>query len=92
MKAYILVQEEGRIIGIATSRSMDQEIEVEVATDHEVWNNPRVFRYQKKNLMRDNVYEALLIKERQKRMSKPTLEEQISLVQKALDDIIMGGL
>jgi hypothetical protein len=92
MKAYIHVQEEGRVVGIATTRSMEQEIEVEVVEDHEVLRNPLVFRYQRKQLVRDNVYEALLIKERQQRLSKPSLEERLTLVQKALDDMIMGGM
>lgn len=92
MKVYIHVQEEGRVVSYATTRSMEQEIEVEVAEDHDFLKNPRIFRYQNKQLMRDNAYQEVLIKERQQRLSKPTVEEQLALLQKAMDDLIMGGM
>jgi hypothetical protein len=89
MKIYLQVQN-SRVIGLGETRSADTDIEFTVNDDHEVLKNPFVFTYANGQLTKDEVFQEQQIQEKEEQRNKPTVDQQLALMQKALDDIILG--
>ncbi|MGF6951865.1 hypothetical protein QF028_004370 [Neobacillus sp. B4I6] len=87
----IFIQLNGnRVVNQGSTKGADQDIELEVAEDHEVLRNPFVFTYENGQLIKDEAYQQQLIQEKEARESEPSTEEKLELMQKAIDDIILG--
>jgi len=89
----IFIQLQGKkVIGWGSTKGSENDIEVEVADDHEVIKNPFIFTYDNGEFKKDVVYQQQLIQEQQEQENKPSTEQQLSLMQQAIDDIILGVL
>lgn len=95
MRIFITLEKE-LVTGWGTSKGNTQDIEIGVPDNHEVLKNPFIFRYQNGQLIKDVEYQQQLIKEKEEQKNKPSLEEQISELQrKNLDmtfQLMMKGL
>jgi predicted component of viral defense system (DUF524 family) len=91
MKRYIQLQGE-RVIGWGSTRGSETDVEINVADDHEVVRNPFVFTYRNGVLAKDEAYQQQLIDEKEERMNRQTTEQKYELMQKAVDDLILGGM
>jgi hypothetical protein len=89
MKIYLQVVD-SRVIGLGETRSSDSDIEMNVNDDHEVLKNCFIFTYTNGQLVKDEVFQEQLIQEKEEHRNKPTVDQQLALMQKALDDIILG--
>jgi hypothetical protein len=91
MKRFIQLDGE-RVIGWGSTRGSEADVEIDVADDHEVVRNPFVFTYQNGELVKDEAYQQQLIQEYEVQMNKPSVEQQLKMMQQALDDLILGGM
>lgn len=89
MKIFLQVQD-NRVICFGYSRSTENDIEVEVAEDHEVLKNYLIFKWENGQLVKDEAFQQQLIQEKQEQENKPTTEQQLALMQQAIDGIILG--
>lgn len=55
------------------------EYEIEVPDNHEVLNNPEVFRFIDGELVKDEVYQQELIEKYEREQQKPTQEDMLAL-------------
>lgn len=55
------------------------EYEVEVSNDHEVLNNPEVFKFIDGELVKDEIYQQELIEKHERDQKKPASEDMIAL-------------
>ncbi|KZN96174.1 hypothetical protein AZI98_08915 [Aeribacillus pallidus] len=92
MKIYISIDNENRLLGWGSTCSSESDIEIEVHEDHEVLRNPFIFKYENDELIKDTEYQQQLIRKREEIENQPTLEERIQIMQKALDDLLLGGM
>jgi hypothetical protein len=90
MKIYLSMNG-NRVQGWASNRGNDNDIEIEVEDDHEVLKNPLIFTYDNQ-LVKDAAYQQQLIQEQEELANIPTTEQQLKLMQKAIDDMILGGM
>lgn len=91
MKIYLSVRD-GRVVGVGSSPSSESDIEMSVSTDHEVLDNPFIYKVENGQLVKDEAYQQQLIQEKEERMNRQTTQQKLELVQKALDDLILGGM
>lgn len=91
MKIFLQIQEK-RVICLGYTRSTENDVELDVADDHEVIKNPIVFTYDNGILTKDEAYQQQLVQEKEAIRNKPSTEDQLALTQKALDDLILGGM
>jgi hypothetical protein len=63
-----------------------------VLNDHEVLENPFIFKVENGQLVKDEAYQQQLIQEKEERMSRQTTQQKLELIQNALDDLILGGM
>lgn len=91
MKIYLSVRD-GRVIGFGSSPSSESDIEMNVSNDHEVLAYPVIFKYENGQLVKDEEYQQQLIKEKEERINRQITAQKFELLQKALDDLILGGM
>jgi hypothetical protein len=63
-----------------------------VSNDHEVLENPFIFKVENGQLVKDEAYQQQLIQEKEERMNRQTTQQRLELIQSALDDLILGGM
>jgi len=91
MKIFIQVNEE-RVIGWGSTRGTEADVELEVEEGSEIIRNPYVYTYKNGELETDEVYRQQLNNEKEEQLKKPSIEQQLTLMQQALDDLILGGM
>lgn len=91
MKIYLSVRD-GRVIGFGSTQTSESDIEMNVLNDHEVLDNPFIFKVENGQLVKDEAYQQQLIQEKAERMNRQTTQQKLELIQNALDDLILGGM
>ncbi|SMQ75979.1 hypothetical protein SAMN05444673_2596 [Bacillus sp. OV166] len=91
-KFYSPLTENNRLVHSSSTRGSDEDIEFIVPDDHEALINPIIFIYENGDLKKDEIFQQQLIQEKEDRRNKPTVEQQLALVQQAIDDLILGGM
>ena len=91
MKIFVQVKD-GRVNGWGSTRGNATDIEMDIPSNHEMIKNPFVFTYQNGQFTKDENYQQQLVNEQEKQDNKPSIEEQLQLLQKAIDDLILGVL
>ncbi|MEH7082968.1 hypothetical protein V7139_09570 [Neobacillus drentensis] len=89
MLVFLDINNENRIVALSSTKS-DNNIEIEVPEEHEVFSVPFIFKLENGQLVKDEVYQQQLIREKEEQLNKPSVENQLELLQKALDDLILG--
>lgn len=93
MKIYLQVQEDSFLSSWGFSKGNETEIEINVPIGHEMLQNPPSFRYYRLangELIKDESKQQQLIQERVERQNQPNNEKKLALLQKAVDDLILG--
>jgi hypothetical protein len=91
MKIYLSIKD-GRVIGFGSTQTSETDIEMNVLNDHEVLENPFIFKVENGQLVKDEAYQQQLIQEKEERMNRQTTQQKLELIQNALDDLILGGM
>ncbi|MFL6558911.1 MAG: hypothetical protein ACJ8MO_22685 [Bacillus sp. (in: firmicutes)] len=91
MKIYLSVRD-GRVIGFGSSPSSESDIEMNVLNDHQVLENPFIFKVENGELVKDDAYQEQLVQEKEERKNRQTTAQKLELMQNALDDLILGGM
>lgn len=73
----MVVNADGRVVSIGSTRGSETDIEIDLPDDHEAMLNPYIFRYENGELVKDTDYQNQLIAEQQARQSAPSLDQQI---------------
>lgn len=91
MKIFLAIRD-SRVIGYGSTPTSETDIEMTVSNDHEVLQNPFIFRVENGQLVKDEAYQQQLIQEKEERMNRQTTQQKLELIQNALDDLILGGM
>jgi hypothetical protein len=91
MKIYLSTKD-GLVIGFGSTQTSETDIEMNVSNDHEVLENPFIFKVENGQLVKDEAYQQQLIQEKEERMNRQTTQQRLELIQSALDDLILGGM
>lgn len=91
MKIYLSVRD-GRVIGYGSTRTNELDLEMNVPNGHEVLENPFIFKVEDGQLVKDEAYQEQLTQEKEERANRQTTAQKLELMQRALDDLILGGL
>lgn len=87
MKIFLSLNLDSRVCGWSTARGNDRDIEIEVPSDHEVLNNPMIFKCESGVLIKDEAYQQKLIKEREEQRNKLSVNEEIQELKKSSADL-----
>jgi hypothetical protein len=85
MKRYFLLNDENRLQYISSTRGQESEIEIEIDENHEVAQNPFIFKYENGELIKDTVYQQELIDAAKEWENRPTKTEEL---EKAQSDLV----
>src|SRR5699024_12826066 len=77
MVVYISVDSDNYLTGWSSTRSNDDDIEINVYRNHEALQNPEVFKYVDGELIKDEERQQELIAEREENESKPSELERL---------------
>lgn len=88
MEIYLFIKN-GRVSGTSETESPGA-IKLDVPNDHEVLKNPRIFRYENNQLVKDTAFQQQKIKEITERKNKPSAEEVIETLKKQNADLTLS--
>lgn len=91
MKIYLSLNAEKRVMGYGSTKGGASDVEITISDNHEILQNPFVFKFENNQLIKDTTYQQQLINEYEEYKNKPSIEQKLILIQKAIDDIILGG-
>ena len=87
MVIYIYIDDNNYLTGWSSTRSSDDDIEINVYRNHEALQNPEVFKYVDGELIKDEERQQELIEEREENENKPSELEQL---RKENDELAMA--
>ena len=90
MVVYISVDSDNYLTGWSSTRSSDEDIEINVYRNHEALQNPEVFKYVDGELIKDEERQQELIAEREENESKPSEVERLETALLDLAVMVMG--
>ena len=77
MIVYIDLDDNNYLTGWSSTRSNDDDIEINVYRNHEALQNPEIFKYVDGELIKDEERQRELIVEREENENKPSELEQL---------------
>src|SRR5699024_10773305 len=87
MVMFISLDNDNYLTGWSSTRSSDDDIEINVYRNHEALQNPEVFKYVDGELIKDQERQQELIEEREENENKPSELEQL---RKENDELAMA--
>lgn len=87
MLIYLSINKENRVIGCGSTRGSSSDIEVDIPSNHEVFKNPLIYKYENGQLVKDAVYQQKLINDSKAAESQPTLREELQQLKKQNADL-----
>jgi hypothetical protein len=89
VKIYINPNSENMLTGW-DSTPFPNSIEIEVPDDHEVIDNPFIFRYENDQLIKDSEWQAAKIKEREEVDAAPSYQERFEMMDQMVAEMMMN--
>lgn len=92
MKVYIYIDENSYVNGWSSTRSTENDIELELDNDHEFFKTDfACWKYEDGELVFDEEKRQKLIEEFEREQNIPTEQERIEALEKALLELILRG-
>jgi hypothetical protein len=88
---YINLDDENRLKGGWGSTPSPNSIEIEVEDDHEVLDNPFIYRYENGELIKDSEWQAQKVKEREELDAAPSMQERFEMMEMLTAELVMGN-
>ena len=90
MVVFISLDNDNYLTGWSSTRSSDDDIEINVYRNHEALQNPEVFKYVDGELIKDEERQQELIEEREENENKPNEVERLEAALLDLAVMVMG--
>lgn len=92
MIVYITLDENGYVDGWGSTRSSENDIEIELDDDHEFFKTDfSCWKYENSELVFDEEKQKQLIEEYEREQNKPTDKERLEALEKAMLELILQG-
>ncbi|MEP9408579.1 hypothetical protein ABKP09_19870 [Peribacillus frigoritolerans] len=78
MKVFFSVGQDNRITGWGSSKGSENDVELDLAEDHEAIRNPYVFRYENGELIKDAEWQEIQIQKQDSHKNAPSKDVQIA--------------
>src|SRR5690606_6396463 len=91
-KIYFTLDEQNYVTGWGSSRSTENDIELELDNDHEFFKTEfSCWKYENGELVVDEEKRQRLIEEYEREQNKPSSQDRIEALENALLDLILRG-
>ena len=91
-KIYFTLDEQNYVTGWGSSRSTENDIEIDISSDHEFFKTDfSCWKYENGELVFDEEKRQRLIGEYKREQNKPTDKERLEALENALLELILRG-